>query len=1075
MTTPSEPIQQIKLKQWGVWLGSMLLLWAYACNLDQKEESVESIPAVVDFNFHVKPILSDRCFACHGPDENAREADLRLDTEAGAFAAIGELKDHYAIVPGDPEKSAMVHRIRHSDPEERMPPPESNLSLSETEIRILEKWIEQGAEWKNHWSFIPPEKAELPQSSSSDWIKNPIDNFVLARLQEMNLQPSPPASREALIRRVTLDLTGLPPELNDIDNFIQDQDTKAFEKVVDRLLASSDFGERMAVEWLDVARYADTNGYQDDLYRTMWPWRDWVIQAFNSNMPIDEFIKWQIAGDMFENASYQQILATAFNRNHMITQEGGVIDEEYRVEYVADRTNTTGSAFLGLTLECARCHDHKYDPISTKDYYSVFSFYNNVPEKGQVAYNGVPAPSLKIPEEEIAKIRKVLDEDITKEQDQLERRTTSIRSNMDQVVTTLNERLDMTPRRLPQNQIGYYTFDDEWSINGRNHNSEWSVRGEPGIRQGKYGQGIVASDESYIILEEPVNADSAFSIGLWINPTPKFPTGAILAKMENSDQGRGYKGFDIFMSEGKIAVHLINAWPFNAIKIQTTKSIPFLAWSHVAFSYDGSRKAEGVNLYINGVKQTVEVETDNLKGSIQNKVPLRVGRRNDQGGGLLQGVVDEVSIFKGVVNGKVLYQYDPVLNILSRPPGQWNQGDSSLVVNHYLYNFDDQYQESVRKITNLREREFMLKDPGAMEVLVMKEMDTVRQAYVLERGGYENHGEQVEPSTPSSVLPFPPDLPRNRIGLAQWLISPQNPLTARVFVNRYWQLLFGRGIVGTPGDFGSQGELPSHPQLLDWLAVDFMESGWDLKRLLKQIVMSATYQQSSAVDDKLYRKDQQNRWLARGPRHRLSAEMLRDQALAISGLLVNKIGGPPVKPYQPQGLWEEKTSGGGYTKYVQGKGEDLYRKSLYTYWKRTVPPPSMMTFDASERNLCVVKRQSTSTPLQALVLLNDPQFLEASRKLAELMLQQDGGEIQPKVEWAFRKATGRYPGEKELEVLMSIYRDELQSFEEAPARSEELLATGDAPVGADLDPIKLAALTIVANTIFNLSETITKG
>ncbi|MDN5204801.1 PSD1 and planctomycete cytochrome C domain-containing protein [Fulvivirgaceae bacterium BMA10] len=758
-----------------------LLLLAFligACGNESGSSKYDKkkLPDLVDFNFHIKPILSDRCFACHGPDANAREGDLRLDTEEGAFAAIGENKDRFPIVPGDLKSSQVHYRITSDDPEEKMPPPESNLSLTDYEIKLIDKWIEQGAEWKKHWSFIPLKEPDLPVVEQEDWVRNPIDNFVLSRLEKEGLKPTGEATKETLIRRASLDITGLPPTLEEVDAFVEDTSPNAYEKLVDRLLDSPAYGERMAMEWMDVARYADSHGYQDDVERVMWPWRDWVIKAFNKNLPFDDFIEWQIAGDLLENPTTEQILATAFNRNHMITQEGGIIEEEYRVEYVADRTNTTGKAFLGLTLECARCHEHKYDPISQKDYYQLFAFYNNVPERGLAPYQGVPDPKITLTKEEVSDIVSFVD-------------------------------------------------------------------------------------------EQPI------------------------------------------------------------------------------------------------------------------------------------------------------------------------------------------------------------------ELMVMSEMDEPRDCFVLVRGGYENHGEKVEASAPKAILEFADDLPKNRIGLVKWLTDEKNPLTTRVLVNRYWQLYFGTGIVSTPEDFGNQGALPSHPELLDWLAWEFIKSGWDLKALHKLIVTSATYRQSSQVDDELYEYDPQNILLARGPRHRLSAEMLRDYALSVSGLLVDRLGGPSVKPYQPEGLWAEKIGGGGgsLVRYKQSEGEGLYRKSLYTFWKRTVPPPSMMTFDASERNVCTVKRQSTSTPLQALVLLNDPQYTEASRVLAERVVKEGGNSIEDKIQYAFRTTTARYANEDELAILKEVFDREYQGFNEDKESAEQLLLIGEHIFDNKLDPAETAAYTVVVNTIFNLSETITKG
>ncbi len=1085
-----DPRRFFKLKKHFKYLSPLiyvLIISLTACNEGKKSKAIalsnEVVPELIDFNFHVKPILSDRCFACHGPDENARNGDLRLDTEKGAFSAIGEAKDHYAIIPGDLKNSVLIDRIKSTDPELVMPPPESNLTLSDTEIKILEKWIAQGAQWKKHWSFIPVTDTKIPEVQQTEWPANPVDNFILSKLENVGLTPEDQASKEVLIRRVTLDLTGIPPTLQEVDDFLNDKDPNAYEKVVDRLLASEAYGERMAVEWLDVARYADTNGYQDDLYRTMWPWRDWVIRSFNKNMPIDQFIKWQIAGDMYENAGYEQVLATAFNRNHMITQEGGVIDEEYRVEYVADRTNTTGTAILGLTMECARCHDHKYDPISTKEYYQLFSFYNNVPEKGQVPYDAIAKPSLKIPDSELSKIKSMLSEEIGLEQNTLVKRESRIKEDLGIIATRLRQHVDGNNATLPEGLVQYADFDyveDGKLVSSMNVGNPVNFKGALQLRKGRFGRSIAVKENNMVDLGRTFSPgkDQAFSIGAWVYPSPKNRAGAIIAKMENGIKGRGYKGFDLFMEDEKIAIHLIDKWPFSAIKIKSKASVQFLNWTHIAFAYDGSGKADGLSLYINGQLQEVEVELDQLKGNFTNNEPLRIGRRNNNGAIFKDGLIDQVNIFDRKISPEEiaqLYEYNPISTIVANEMNTLSDAQKSSMVFHYLYNYDNDFQESTKKINNLLDRQQLLTDPKALEVLVMQEMPTPREARVLVRGGYENHGEVVRPATPTSVLPFSADLPKNRMGLATWLVDEKNPLTARVFVNRYWQLVFGTGIVATPGDFGSQGELPSHPELLDWLSYNFMTSGWDLKNIIKMMVTSSTYKQSSRITPDKYEIDPSNILLSRGPRFRLTAEMLRDQALALSGLLVDKVGGPPVRPYQPNGLWEEKTSGGGFTRYVQSKGQDLYRKSMYTYWKRTVPPPSMITFDASERNLCTVKRQSTSTPLQALVLLNDPQMIEASRVMAEKILKNKEESIEGQIKLAFRMATSRNGNTEEIQVLKEIFENELAGFEQNPEGAKSLIATGEYPVDTGLEIPKLAAFTIVVNTLFNLSESVTRG
>lgn len=751
-----------------------------ACNSSVSPAVEERIPDQISYNFHVRPILSDKCFACHGPDANKREAGLRLDIAEEAYKALKENPSAHALVPFKPEASEVFLRISSTDSALMMPPKSSNLKLSAHEISLIEEWIKQGAKYERHWAFTAPVAPVVPKVKTEDWTKNEIDHFILAKLEEKGVKPNPEADKERLLKRLSLDLTGLPPGIEMMDKFLADRSSNAYGKAVESLLQSSAYGEKMALHWLDVARYADSHGYQDDNYRSQWPWRDWVIHAFNKNMPYDQFITWQLAGDLMPDATKEQLLATGFNRNHKITEEGGVIDEEYRVEYVTDRTNAFGKALLGVTLECAHCHDHKYDPFSQKEYYQVFAFFNNVKEVG----------------------------------------------------------------------------------------------------------------------------------------------------LESS------------------------------------------------------------------------------------------------------------------VGGPETYAKKPLMQISN---------------------------EDVKKILSFVNKQ----DTGKLIVSVMGDRDTLRKTYILDRGVYDAHGPEVEAGTPKSVLPFGSQYAKNRLGLSKWLFDKQNPLTSRVFVNQVWQEFFGRGIVKTSGDFGMQGELPSHPELLDWLAVDFMNHGWNIKRLVKQIVSSATYRQSAVVSAEKLRTDPENILLARAPRYRIPAESVRDVVLASSGLLVKTIGGPSVKPYQPAGLWEAATSGRGIlANYKQDHGQGLYRRGMYTFIKRTVPPPTMSIFDASNRDQCEVKRLNTNTPLQALVMMNDPTVLEASRVLAAKLLQENTA-VEAKMIKAFRLIVCRNPNEKEIKLLSSYYADQLKVFQQRSA-AEKILAVGEYPIPEKIDKRSLAAMMEVMTTIYNLEETITK-
>ena len=773
---------RIFVKYWYLLCFGLLCVLAafYFTKKSSPAATAQRIPDVVDFNFHIRPILSDRCFKCHGPDANQRKADLRLDTEAGLYQALKENPDAHVIVNGEPDKSELYLRLVSEDTSLVMPPPYSRLTVTDHEKKLIRKWIDQGATYQKHWAFITPQAKESPDVDS-EWVSNDIDRFILAKLDEYNLKPNERADKERLLKRLSFDLNGLPPSIELQERFLNDNTGEAYEKIVDELLASPHYGEKMALYWLDVARYADSHGYQDDGLRTMWPWRDWVIHAFNQNYPYDKFLTWQLAGDLLPNPTKEMLLATGFNRNHKITQEGGVIDEEYRVEYVTDRTNTFGKAFLALTLECAKCHDHKYDPISQKDYFRTFAFFNQVPEKG-------------------------------------------------------------------------------------------------------------------------------------------------------------------------------------------------------------------------------------LLGDIQ-------------------------------------------LASLADPP---------------RITITDEDVNSILTFVNKKQKE-------PVQVMVMKDSSVVRPTYVLVRGVYDVHGDQVDFQVPEAVYPFDTTrFAKNRLGLAQWLTDKDHPLTARVFVNRIWQEFFGRGIVKTSGDFGMQGELPTHPELLDWLAVDFMNNGWDIKRLVKQIVMSSTYQQSAELSDKKFRTDPENKFLSRASRLRLPSEFIKDHVLASSGLLVREIGGPSVKPYQPDGIWELSTSGRGVlANYVQDHGNKLYRRGMYNFIKRTVPPPVMLMFDASNRDQCEVRRVSTNTPLQALIMMNDPMVLEASRVLAERLMMQEMS-TDERIAKAARLILCRRASEQELEILKRLFDDEKTFYAGDSEKARKRLEIGEYQHEPVNDLASTAAMMQVVSTLYNMDEAITK-
>ena len=1065
-------------------------LWIVGCGPSKPADIVSAeaqLPDEIDYNYHVKPILSDRCFACHGPDENTQEAGLRLDIREYATAELPESEGSYAIVPGNLRKSQVFHRIVSENTEEMMPPPESNLTLTAEEKAILLKWINQGAEYKEHWAFITPQKVSLKPDRKDEWSRNGVDPFIRKELLQAGLSPSEEASKETLIRRVTFDITGLPPTIEAVDAFMSDESSDAYEKVVDRLLSTEAYGERMAAEWMDVARYADSHGYQDDGMRNMWPWRDWVIESFNDNLPFDEFITWQIAGDMLPEPTREQILATGFNRNHMQSQEGGIVPEEYRVEYVADRTNTLGTAFMGLTLQCARCHDHKYDPISQKEYYQLFGFFNNINESGVIPYAGEASPTVILPSEEAEKRLNELSGEIA----QYEASLDVADASYDDGFASWLEVQQAAPASIEvPRPVGYYPLDavNDFKLADRIIRSKpASIQGDrefpPDVIEGKFGKAVLLNGESWVDMEKDrfyFEHNDPFTLSVWFNIQDDSTHGPLIGKSSGLfDGNRGYH--TLLHEDGTISASLNHVAPDHSIEIRSLNPVEIESWNHLVFTYDGSSSAEGLRLYLNGEPMDTKVVVDNLQKSILHTYNLYKGEQvNWAGPGSLRiGMLgpnqtrtedvafDEVTVYDVSLTELEVSTLHGVDDVLSKALSGSDRNEKALRA-HYVERFAPAYKEATQTVRRLRAEAIKILTPQ-QEVMVMRERAEARPTFVLARGLYDAREEEVSAGFPD-VLPRPgEEVPKNRLGLAEWLTDPSHPLTSRVIVNRYWQMLFGRGLVATPEDFGSQGALPSHPELLDWLAVHFVESGWDVKAFVKLLVMSATYRQSSVATPELLEQDPENIFLARAPSYRMTAEMIRDNALAASGLLVPTIGGPSVHPYQPAGLWKELATRN-ETEYNQGEGDELYRRSMYTIWKRSTPPPSMISFDASERNECVVQRQKTSTPLQALVLLNDPQYVEASRSLAERMMKEGGAALRDQITYGFRLLTSRYPLDNEIEMLMTLYEEEHAHFEEHPSDAEELLGVGEYLADASLSQGDLAAGTIVASTIMNFDE-----
>jgi hypothetical protein len=1148
--------------------------------------------ASIDFNRDIRPILANNCFACHGPDEKVRKAGLRFDDGVGGYTPLRS--GNCAIAPGDKTKSALFDRITAADPGDRMPPAEFGKVLKPAEVELLGRWIDQGGKWVKHWSLIKPERRTLPQVKNTSWPKNAIDSFILARLEQEGLAPSPEADRRALLRRVTLDLTGLPPTLPEVDAFLADTSPDAYEKAVDRLLASPRYGEHMARYWLDVSRYADTNGYHIDNERFMWRWRDWVIDAFNRNMPFDKFAVEQLAGDLLPGASLEARLASGFNRNHMITFEGGAIPEEYRTQYVIDRVNTTGTAFMGMTVGCAQCHDHKFDPLTQKEYYQLFAFFNTQPENGLDGRAGNAVPLMKAPlPDQAAKLDEMnkeladLDGRLDKPMPELDNAQpaweaqTSERLRARWTVlepASLNSTGGSTLKQLEDKSVlaeGNNPDQDVYELTART-----TVAGISAIRlevladDSLPNKGVGRSDNANFVLTEfetemasPSTPDTfqkvAFAqatadysqkdfeiedaidgdpkTGWAVDSKPESRVAVFVAKQPfGTDNGTILR--IRLKHESSFAKHSIGRF-----RISVSNSPDMTLSKSGSWYYNGPYPAkDGYIAYDTAYAPEKEVnlgETyEDGRSKWSEREDLEDGKKNDLGGDICATYLYRVitapatrtawlalssnDAMKLWVNGELIIEDNDKKGLtpdLDRVPVSLKQGENQILMkvvnfgNAYTFSFkvveeqvgempieleralaqaavqrSEQGAKGLRAIyrrANSREWRWLdeernkkakaVKDfedliPTAM---VMQEMDQARDTFILTRGQYDQPADKVEAKLPAAFPPLPEGAPTNRLGLAEWLVDPSHPLTARVTVNRYWQQYFGTGIVMTSEDFGSQGEQPSHPELLDWLATEFVRSGWDIKALQRLIVTSAAYRQSSKVTPGLLEKDPGNRLLAHGPRFRMDAEMVRDNALAISGLLVEKAGGSSVRPYQPPGLWEEMAYGDGFSAqiYVQDHGDALYRRSMYTFWKRQVPPPAMLIFDGPIREVCIARRARTNTPLQALALLDDPQYVEASRALAQRILKEAGPDPVARASYGFCLATARPPTEAELGVLLKVCSRQLEEFRNKPEEAAKLLAVGESKRDESIEPAEHAAWTTVASMILNMDETVTKG
>ncbi len=1020
---------------------------------------VNAAPPTVNFDRQIRPILSDNCFTCHGPDEKMRMASLHFDTKDGAFSKTG------VIVPGDSANSKMFQRISNPDQAKRMPPIYSGHKLTDAQIELIKNWIDQGAKWETHWAFVTPQRPAEPTVSNPQWAKTAIDRFVLAKLDKEGLKPSPEADKATLLRRVTFDLIGLPPTQAELAAFLADKSPHAYEKVVDRLLASPHYGERMAMQWMDFARYSDTHGYHIDSARQMWAWRDWVIQAFNANMSYDEFTIEQIAGDLLPNATQSQKIATGFNRNHMINFEGGAIPEEYLNEYMVDRIEATSVTWLGITLGCARCHDHKYDPLRQKDFYSFGAFFNTISDKGLDGYKGNAAPFLQLPSAAQAEMKanliaaiKQKDAEITASQLAWEQAGSlppavtlpapvtrfNFDGNLDPAATLTTGKLNFIDGRL--GKAADFVEDTEVSLG--------AVRGFP--------------------------SSSAFTISMRIKP--EGPSGmTILQAFKTSPQsGAGFEiASDYCNNEHcNVLVRMRADGEKLQLDAKSLKGLELSQWNQLIVSYDGSGHAKGIQIYINGISVPVTAVQDNFSSASLNDIPFVIGKKD--WGVPFKGQLQDLRFYTGRMypaEAREISVNEPLRAVLAIPEPKRSEDQKDWLRTYFLTEVANPAEKQQGTDHATLKRALEQFDREIPSTMVMAEADKPRETFILRRGDYRNKTDKVDPNTPAVLPPLPAGAPRNRLTLAKWLVDPSNPLTARVAVNHFWQMYFGLGIVKTSEDFGSQGDPPANQDLLDWLATEFIRTKWDVKAMQKLIVLSAAYRQESKVTPELFERDPENRLLARGPRFRLPAEMVRDNALFLSGLLNNKIGGPSVLPYQPKGLWEEMAFGGDFSAqtYEQSHGADLYRRSMYTFIKRTVPYPTLNTFDAPDHEKCTVRRSVTNTPLQALVLMNDPTYVEAARAFAQRDLSEAKPTAEERIRYAFRLATDRDPTPKEAEILGNLYHKEIAHYDTDRKAAKKLLQVGESKPDAKLDPAELAAWTLVTSTILNMDETITKN
>lgn len=1045
-------------------------LYALGCSLFLSGSASAAAPTV-DFNRDVLPILAEHCFACHGPDAQTRQADLRLDVASGPFHKLPSGKT--PLVPGQLQASELFARVTTTDIDRRMPPPEAGTALSKTQQQVLQRWIEQGARWQTHWAYVPPQKTGLPAAQDTT---QAIDHFVQARLRANDLQSAPPAKRSALLRRVCLNLTGLPPSLRQQARFLTDDSPDAYERLVDRLLTAPAFGEHQATGWLDLARYADTHGYHMDSHREMWRWRDWVIQALNHDMPFDQFTTEQIAGDLLPNATLEQRLATAFHRNTMINFENGAIPEEYLNEYVVDRVNTTATVWLGQTFRCARCHDHKYDPFTQRDFYGMYAFFHHVPEQGLDGNDGNAPPELATPTDLQATHMASLQAQLRELEKQLTRRAATAATHQQDWEKTLLAKGSSTTQ-VPGGMALHIDFAKPANepIIDNVSGSKINLVGTRIQFPAKLGDCLLFDGSTHLeVPHMPALAPAdAWSFSAWVFPTTRDRV-TIAGRFESNDARRGY---EIGLHDGRLTLRLAHRLPTDALSIRSVDQLKLSEWHHILVTSDGSGKANGIQCFIQGQPAAIETVQDQLTGTYKTAAPFRIGGRKDDHP--FRGMLDEIRIYPRRITAteaSLLAGANPIHALVAIPRAQRSAEQSRVLKQYYLEHVDEPYRRWLTQLRSVQRAERQLRE--AIPTTMVMSDAAPRKTYILDRGNYRFPGDEVNAALPSALSRSTRKQNNTRLDLARWLVARDNPLTARVTVNRFWQHHFGNGLVRTSEDFGTRGQRPSHPQLLDWLAVEFIESHWDIKQMHRRIVTSSTFRQRAGADTTVRTRDPDNRWLARGPRIPLAAETVRDNALAIAGLLDRRIGGPSVFTYQPAGLWRELSyNPNDYTaqQYQTSQGADLYRRGMYTFWKRAALTPSLKVFGAPNRETCVSRRSTSVTPMQSLALMNDPTFVEASRAFAQRIMLSNTTSDTARLTYAFRLAVCRPPTDREVTTLLQLLETQKKTYQRDLESANALLSHGDSAREPSLDAATHAAWTTIANVLLTLDEVLSNG